>query len=455
MTKEKRIPTIIAIFILVLGIGGGVFLVKNTSRWFAGASVGIVPQQVKITNITENSFTISWVTDNQTSGFVKYGTDKELSFTAQDDRDQLSGNQGSFFTHHVTLKGLTPSTNYFFKINSGGKFFDNNGQPYQTRTGPNIQDLARESDIVYGTVLKQDGSPAEGVIVYLTLANASPLSTLTRSSGNWVIPLNLARSVDLSSWATYDKEASVEEIFVQGGPVGTATAISVTKNDNPLPPITLGGNFDFRQGLPSPTPTPTFSSASFTSGFSLENFSTPTPVLKIINPSQGEEVSVSNPEIFGTGPGGETLTIVVESPETIQGKVVISADGSWRWTPPKNLSPGQHTVTVSLPNGQRVSHSFVVLAAGEDKTLSFTSSPSATIAPTPRLTPTPTLTPMPSLRETPIPTLTPTPFVRSSLPSTDEGIPRSGNLTPTFLFFIMGIVLILLGILNKILLRRT
>jgi len=448
MKKEKRIPTIVAFLILILGIVGGIFLIKNSSGWFTRASPEITPKEVKITNITENSFTVSWITDSQTSGFIKYGTEKEIPFTAQDDRDQLSGSQGNFFTHHVTLKGLIPSTNYFFKVSSGGKLFDNNGQLYEVRTAPTLQSSIRESDVAYGTILKQDGSPAEGIIVYLTLANAYPLSTLTRSSGNWVIPLNLARSIDLSSWATYDKEASVEEIFAQGGPVGTSTAISVTKNDNPLPPITLGGNFDFRQVLPSPTPTPTFSSTSFTSGFSLENFPTPTPVLKIINPSQGEEVSASRPEIFGTGPGGETLTIVVESPETIQGKVVISSDGSWRWTPPTNLSPGPHTVTVSLPNGQRVSHSFVVFAAGDGDTPSFTASPSATLAPTPTLTPTPIPT------EVPTPILTPTPPIRSSLPSTEMGVPQSGYLTPTFLFFTMGVVLIFLGILNNIFLRR-
>ena len=437
--KEKRIPTIIALLILILGIMSGVFLIKNTPKLFAGAKPEIVPREVKITNVTEDGFTISWITDSQTTGFIQYGTNnKDFPFTAEDDRDQLSGNQGSFFTHHVTVKGLTPSTNYFFRISSGGKLFDNNGQLYQVSTGPTIQGSSRESDVAYGTIFKQDGSPAEGVIVYLTLANASPLSTITRSSGNWVIPLNLARSTDLSSWVIYDKEDSVEEIFVQGGPAGTATAISVAKNDSPLPPITLGGNFDFLQVLPSPTPT--LSPTSSISGFSLGKFATPTPVLKIINPSQREEVNTFTPEIFGTGPGGERLTIVVESPQKIQGEVVVSPDGSWRWTPPKSLSPGEHTVTVSLPNGQRVSHSFVVLAAGEETTPSFTSSPSATLAPTPTITATPTLTP--------------TPAMRSSLPSTEGGVPRSGNLTPTFLFFTMGLGLIFLGILSKFLWKK-
>lgn len=78
------------------------------------------------------------------------------------------------------------------------------------------------------------------MIVYLSLVNAGQLSALTRSSGAWAIPLNLARKEDLSSWAQYDKEASLIEIFVQGGNKGVATAITTTRNDSPVPSITLG-----------------------------------------------------------------------------------------------------------------------------------------------------------------------------------------------------------------------
>ena len=438
MKRNRRIPTILALFLLLIGVISGVILIKNAPRWLAGASQEITPKQVKITNVSENSFAVSWITDEQTNGFIQYGTGGELSFTAADDRDQLSGGQGKFFTHHVTVRSLTPATNYFFKINSGGKTFDDNGQPYQIKTAPTIQGAMPDSDIAYGTILKQDGSPAEGVIVYLSLANAAPLSTLTKASGSWVIPLNLARLPDLSSWANYDKEASVEEIFVQGGAAGTATAIAVTKNDSPLPTITLGGNFDFRQALLSPTPTPT--QASSGSRFSVENLSPPTLPLQIINPSSGEKVSTSTPEILGTGPAGEVLTITINSPETFTAQVTINEDGSWSWTPPTNLSPGEHTVTVSLADGRKITRSFTVLAAGSSDLPSFTATPSATITPSP--------TPIPS------PTPTATPVARAAMPSTEAGVPESGYLTPTFLFFILGTALMFLGILSNILLRR-
>jgi len=466
MKKERRIPTLIALFLLVVSVTAGVFLIKSGSKFFVGARPEITPKQIKITNIGEDSFTVSWITDEQTSGFVQYGTGEELPFTALDDRDQLSGQQSEFRTHHVTLRGLTPATNYFFRINSGGKTFGDNGQPYQVKTGSAIRETMPLNDIAYGTVVKQDGSPAQGVIVYLSLANAAPLSTLTKASGSWAIPLNLARSADLSSWAAYDKEASIEEILVQGGSEGTATAVAVTKYDSPLPTIVLGQNFDFRQAPLLPTPTPT--GESLISKFSAEGLPISTPALQIINPLEGEKISTSTPEIFGTGPAGETLTITIESPEVLQGEIIIGGDGSWRWTPPTGLSPGQHTITVSLANGQRVSHSFIVLAAGTDDSPSFTASPSATTTPFLTMTPTPTSisTPTPTITSIPTPTVfftptptatfTPTPTVsgRVSIPSTESSVPKSGDLTPTFLFSIMGMILIFLGLLSNILLRK-
>lgn len=444
MKKVKTIPTILALFILLLGIIAGVVLIKSGFGISTKAKLEITPKQVKITNISENSFTVSWVTDEQTNCFLKYGTKGEISFTASDERDELSGKQENFFTHYVTPKNLKPATDYFFKINCGGKLFDNNGQPYQVKTASSPQGAMPPNDIAYGVVLKQDGSSAAGVIVYLSLANAAPLSSLTKASGSWVIPLNFARSPDLSSWAVYDREASIEEIFVQGGPEGTATAVAVTKYDSPMPAITLGGNFDFRQPPPQPTPTVEQQTTS-NSRFSVEEITTPSASLEIISPSPGESVNTLKPEILGTGPAGETLTITIHSSETLTSKITINNDGRWSWIPPQELSPGEHTVIVSLADGRKVTHTFTVLAAGESELPSFTASPSATVTPTP----TSITIPTPLLTSTPTSTFTPTPITRVSVPSTEGGVPRPGNLTPTFLFFIMGVSLLFLGIIWK------
>ncbi len=458
MKKSLRLPTILGLLLVLGAIVGGVMLIKQGPTLFIKASPSLMPNQLKVTNITDTSLAISWVTEQATSGFIKYGTDNNLTFTATDDRDQLSGKTGEFFTHHVTLKNLKPTTNYLFKIGSGNKLFDNNGQPYQITTAPTPKGSPPPNDVAYGTVVDQNGNPVEGAIVYLSLANTNPSSALTKSSGSWVIPLNLVLSADLNSWASYDKQASIEEIFVQAGPLGTATAVATTKNDSPMPKIILGQNFDFRQiaeEKPQSTPTPqkTEQEATSASKFNVEQTATPSATsaaqLKILNPEPNEKINTQKPEFLGIGPAGETLTITVESPATYSGTIKVDSQGNWRWTPPANLEPGEHKLTVSYKDKdgviQKITRTFVVLAAGGSELPAITATPSATSTPsaTPSATPTPTKTASPS------PTPTSTASARVSMPSTETGVPSSGYLTPTFLVFIMGISLIFLGLFIK------
>ena len=453
MKKALRLPTILGLLFVLGAIAGGVILIKQGPSLFIKASPTLTPNQLKITNVSDTSFTVSWLTEQSTSGFIKYGTDNNLSFTAADDRDQLSGKTGEFISHHITVKSLKPLTNYFFKVGSDGKIFDNNGQPYQLTTATVSKGSPPANDVAYGTVVDQNSNPVEGAIIYLSLANANPASTLTKSSGSWVIPLNLVRSADLSSWASYDKEASIEEIFVQAASLGTATVVATTKNDSPMPKIILGQNFDFRKvaeekitAQPSITPTPEATEAS---KFTVEQLATPSAStssaqVKILNPEQDEKLNSQKPEFLGTGPVGETLTITVQSPATYSGTVKVDSKGNWQWTPPASLEPGEHTITVSYKdkNGllQKIARTFIVLASGESNLPAMTATPSGIATPSPIPT-----TKIASGSPTPTSTIS----GRTSMPSTDGGIPSSGYLTPTFIVFIMGFSLIFLGLFVK------
>lgn len=446
--KKKTIPTILGILILLAGIGGSVYLVQTRSNLFLRASPTISPKQVKITNLSDNSFTVSWITEEATSGFVKYGTTSQIELTAIDDRDQETGKTGNYTTHYVNLKNLSPQTTYYFKIGSGKSLHDNNGNLYEVITASKIVSSPSASDPANGIVIKPDESPAEGTIVYLTIANVTPLSALTKSTGTWLIPLNNARSSNLSTYASYDAEASIEEIFVQGGSLSTATAITMTKNDNPVPTITLGKSHDFRQATElkqetTPSPESKFSFEPATSP------ATPTASQKevtITSPSEEEEISTQKPEIFGKGPAGVEIEITVQSPAPYSAKITVNPDGTWSWTPPEGLEPGEHTVTVKYldENGieYSASHSFMILAAGDEELPSFEATPSASASPSPSATPSPSASPS-------------APSTRAAIPSTEGGVPEPGYLTPTFLLFIMGTGLISLGVLVNSLLRKT
>lgn len=447
MIKRHTIPTILGLVLLTFGTAAGVFLIQKGSIFFLRASPAIAPSQIKITNITNSSFTISWLTEDAVSGFAHFGETPALGSVAADDRDALSGTTGSFYAHYASLKNLKPKTKYYFKLGSGGKTFDNSGKPWEITTASTPGALAPSSDIASGTVLNQDQTPAEGAILYLSIDKMTPQSALIRSSGNWLISLNNAFSSDLSGFASYDKDAQVVEIFVQGGKQ-TATAITTTKNDNPIPEIVLGQTYDFRkeevttQEAPPTQEATEAASASeeeISSKFSFEELgqaTEETTTLSISNPEEGENLNTQKPAFSGTGPAGETIQILVESLTTYNDSVAVDSEGNWTWTPPDDLESGEHSLTLTYL-GETITRRFTVLAAGASDLPSFTATPSATTTPT--LTPTPTAT------------ATPTPSVatRTALPSTEGGVPAVGYLTPTFLVFILGLVLVLAGVITK------
>ena len=116
----------------------------------------------------DTSFSVSWTTNQLTTGEVHYGTDPaNLDQTAQDDR----GASTSDDTHYVTLLGLAPETTYYFDVVSDGTVDDNTGHHYSVTTGPTLGVPA--SDTIYGRVFESDGiTPAEGAIAYITLRDA-------------------------------------------------------------------------------------------------------------------------------------------------------------------------------------------------------------------------------------------------------------------------------------------
>ncbi|MGB9637620.1 MAG: Ig-like domain-containing protein, partial [Microgenomates group bacterium] len=293
---------------------------------------------------------------------------------------------------------------------------------------------------------------ANGAIVYLSIANAITQSALTDNDGNWMIPLATARTTDLKDFVNYDRNAQVEEIFVQGD-LQTATATLTTNNDNPTPDITLGQTYNFLGQMPQTTPTlapnkQTFEESlpqiSSSSGFSEIN----NQDLTIIFPADKEQVNNPLPEFLGTGPKGQKLEIKIESAQVISSQVIPDSQGQWRYSPTIALAPGEHTITVSYTDShgflKKVSRSFVVLAAGSSQLPSFTATPSGQTT-TPTQTPTLTPTLLPSITPSLIPTATPTLPYRTSLPSTESGTPTPGTILPTKLLFSAGFATLLFG----------
>ncbi|MEK7112803.1 MAG: fibronectin type III domain-containing protein [Patescibacteria group bacterium] len=431
--RRSKIPTIFGIFILVLGLAAGVLLVRGQKFFRLGATAEFAPKDVRISNIADTSFTISWVTDKETSGFIKWGQNKDSL-----EKTELDEIKSQSFVHLLTLRGLSPETSYFFKINSGGEDFDSGGIPWQVTTGSSLDTPAKTS-LVSGVVLTSTGQPAKNALLYLTVGGGSLLSTIASQNGTWVVPISSARTQDFSDYVVIEEKNSLIEISVNAGPDGVATAQIYPQSARPAPSIILGQVHDFKNLPPSAVSEIPKASIGLpeestpSSGFEVEEKPT-TPSVKTVtleSVDEGEIVTSTDPEFFGEGPAGVTLTISLES-EPITDTVAVPSNGDWKWSPPQGLTEGAHKITITWRDSSGIlrilTRTFIVQAAEGP---AFESTPSASPTSTPQVSPTASPTPSPTATGTTIPTAPAT--------STAAPVPESGSLTPTIALSIMGV----------------
>jgi hypothetical protein len=161
---------------------------------------------------------------------------------------------------------------------------------------------------------------------------------------------------------------------------------------------------------------------------------------KIINPNDGETISIPKPEIFGEGPRGAKVEITLESPVTYESEIEIDSNGEWQWAPPQNLTPGAHTLTVEYTDPdtgemETFVRTFVLAAETGEGGPAFSATPSgSTATPTVSPTNTPTEIPVPTATAEPTSTTGPTTPPRKSQPSTESGVQTLGFGSQQFFF---------------------
>ena len=442
MIKRNKIPTLIGIVILLVGTFAGVFFLKTTQIFKIGADATSMPKDVRVSNLSASTATISWITEGQTSNFITYGETSNLNTVINE-----SENNQKYLTHSVTVTGLNPSTTYFYKINSEGVNYDNNGVPWQLTTGPVV--TGNQVNIpISGSVITASGQPSARTLVYITI-NGYVLSTITSSAGTFVLQLGPTLTPNLSSYAAIDPAQTLLEISVKAEGGATSTAKIFPQSANPIPTLVLGQDQDYRN-LPAnesgDNPSADLSLPESSTSESKFNITGETPpaasttvILESLDP--GETITSSKPQFFGKGPGGEPITIVVHSQQVVTGNVTIPSGGSWSWSPTTPLEEGPHSITISWIDASGITRSLTrnfVVQAGEAP--AFVASPSgSTPTPTPTVTPIPSATPKATLVATPTPkAIAATPL---STPSA-ETLPITGSLTATLLFFMMGVAII-------------
>jgi hypothetical protein len=429
MTKKRnKLPTILGIVVLLLGTFFGVFLINSRQIFRLGAEGETSPKDIRVSNVTDTSLTISWVTDVESAGFVVWGASDSTVNSVEKESDLKS------FTHSVTIDALKPETRYFYKINSDGALVDNKGIPWQTATGASLG-LNKNSLLISGSVLTATGQPVKKSLVYANIGGYL-FSTLSSDTGNYVFQLASTRSSNLSSYLQVSESQTPVEIFVQAGALGISSAQIFPQSAKPAPPLILGQTHDFRSlpasksdGVPTASvDLPTDSEAD--SKFSVPddiNKPTSSAVVTLENIDEGESVTSTQPEFFGDGPTGTTLTIKVESENPITEEVKVASNGSWKWTPPEGLAAGVHKITITWKDINGITRSLTrnfVVQAGEAP--AFEASNSAT---TTTSTPTATATAKSTATST----------AKATTIATSPPTPETGSLTPTMLFTILGL----------------
>lgn len=248
--SKLRIPTVLGLFFVLLGLGVGVYLVLQNQSLLTQASSDQLPQNIVISNIEGNKVTLSWQTKSITSGFVTFGINNPSEQTALDDKDQSAPK--SYYTHHVNLLNLSPQTEYQFKIVSGKTSSD--VQRFTTA----MESSPTNSEPIIGTVLNRDET-LDDAVAYLSIAG-SIVQSASVKNGNFLIPLSQIRQQDLST-ILVPKIDTLGKITIISASGNSNILVRLNDIKGPLGPIKLGDTLDLTVNQPSnqitPTPTPT------------------------------------------------------------------------------------------------------------------------------------------------------------------------------------------------------
>lgn len=419
MRPPLKIPTLVGLVLvvgLVLIVG---FFFEGITRQATKASGSIVPTAVETTNISDIGFTLSWTTESPATGALIVQSQKQPKQTLFDERD-ITGKLGKYVTHSVSVRSAQPASEYEVRLLSDGKLFLDGGSSYRIRTAPALSQSGNALEPAFGSVLTASGQPAQGALVYLTLEGGQKLSTLVKTSGSWLVPLNLTRTADFSQ-LIIPQERMTETILVRFG-TEEASALTDTLNDAPVPAMTLGKSYDFRrQQAKQPT-----SAVASVSQPSVLGQSSQSPLgtnqITITKPANGAALPTALPIFQGTGIAGKSVAITIGITNPIGGTTMVGPDGLWSYVPPAPLAPGKQSVTITTQDKNNktvaLTNTFEILKSGTQVLGDAT--PSATLTLTPTLTPT--------LAATPTPTAT----LAAQPP------PTSGNELPMILLLILG-----------------
>jgi hypothetical protein len=416
MKKEKSIPSILGVTLLIVCLAVGVYLSARKTYFSPQASSDCRPDNLQITNITQRSASVSFITSSPCLSTLNLNN---LTF-----RNTISSTTSQ--VHYFEIPNLESQKNYTFSLIIGEKTYTNSQYNFTTATTPTTP--IPSSNLAWGKVFTSTHQLADNTIVYLNIPGASPLSSFTTADGNWNISLANSFNDSKTDWFTSPASPVSEDIVVIAADGSTTQISHTTARNNPVPDIIIGQN-SLGSGSISTEPVGALPTSGPIVNSSSINFT-------LTNPLEGDTLNTLKPQFFGSATPNSTVNVEIHSNTVTSGQSTSNQTGQWLWTPPQNLSPGKYTVTVKNYNQttgvwDTISRQFTVLAAAAGP--AFTASQSAAISSPPTVLPSPSPSSVP-------PTNTPVP--RSAVISTSSGTPVTGDVLPTQFLITFALIFI-------------
>ncbi len=380
--KQPQIPTILSLIIILAVV---LFLAKLFSAQPPASSAkGKVLRQMMVANVAVNQASIYWQSAQKSTDWVLYGErPDDLSIIALDDRD-VPDSKTPRLNHLVTLKDLKDNSSYYFKIVSNKILIgDLQNKPFFFKTSSSVNGSSNLKP-AYGKVVGQNGTALENAAVVVTDAGAYPLVAMTKSSGDWLVPLNnIIDTISTKPKLVSGSERMRIEIFDEEGNKSNIDAIVSAMS--PIPQTTIMGK--------------DYSFIGQTNVLSATTVSSAEPVSKgktpeILFPKDGAVIPGLRPLIKGTAIPDSEVVIIINSTKSYSYRTKADNEGVWRVEITDNLPAGDHTITMMTKDssGQPISiiRTFSIAKSGEQVLGSATpgGTPVATASPTRGIYPT-------------------------------------------------------------------
>jgi hypothetical protein len=393
--QQRPYPFLSIAAVLVVGLAVGVFFLQNLTTGTRASKKTV--ERHELANVSSHQVGIFWKSHEPDQGWIIYGSDEQnLNKIVLDERD-TSNNRISRGYHYILLKGLQPDTTYYYRIVSNNELISTpNGEPFRFKTTRDYSSVSAPKP-AYGKVVLPNGEPAGDTFVFLRYKNSYPLVTLTKSSGEWLIPLQFGVERTTNNIIDIlEQDRATLELF---NDESKTTVTAVIRKLNPVPQtLILGKDYQFveqEQVLSASSRVVIIDNKDY-------------PVT-LQYPKENAVIPGVRALIKGTGVPGKKVMITINSRPPFQAETYVEKDATWMVTNSSAFTPGSYEVNVITEdkNGRKIGfeRKFVLIKSGEQVLAVATGS--ATITPTTVPTTAPTVAPSPT-GTTALPTSVPT-----------------------------------------------